>query len=155
MEPVISVIGVGQHLHQHITVCNKADDNTYILGKRNQQLAEILIGNGIMLGVKLLDAAHALNKSRRILTEFIAELLRSNKPLLHHRVKQSRKQRSLLKSRLLHNHDTGPDTPFQSRNTMSISSISTFGNTLAEQTLKPAPILRLKQRPGHPHQFPV
>ena len=108
-----------------------------------------------MLGVKFLDPAHALDKPSCILTELLPEILGRNQPLLYHRIKQGRQQRSLLKPRLLHNHNARPDAPLQSGNPMSISPVGSFGNTLAEQTLKPAPILRLKQRPSQLNKLPV
>ena len=155
MQPILIIRITRQHPHQNIAVCNQAYDHANILGKRYQQFAEVLIGNGIMLGVKFLDAAHALNKLGRILAELLLELIRSDQPLLHHRIKQCREQRSLLEPRLLQQHYTSPYAPLQPRNPMSISPVSPFGNTLAEQPLKPAPILSLKQRPRRCHQLPI
>ena len=155
MQTVLGVGCIGQHLHQYIAVGYQADYYADILGKRYQQLTEVLIGYGVMLGVEFLDAAHALDKLSRILAELLLELLRSNESLLYHGVKQGSKQGCLLKPGLLNNHNTGPDTPFQSRNSVLVSPVSPLGNTFAEQSLKPAPILSLKQRPGRRHQLPV
>ena len=155
MQTVVIIVGARQHLHQHIAVGNKAYDYADILGKGYQKFAEVLIGYGIMLGIEVFDAAHALDELGCILTELLLELFRSDESLLYHRVEQSRKQRCFLEPRLLDYDYTGAYASVKHRNSVSISLVGAFGNTFAEQTFQPVPILSLKQRSRNRHQLPV
>ena len=51
-------------------------------------------------------------------------------------------------------HGAG-DAPLQHGNPVRVSSVGTFFNAFAEQTLEPAPVILLKQRLGCLDQFPV
>ena len=108
-----------------------------------------------MLGIEVLYAAHALDELRRILAKLLLKLLRSNKALLYHGVKQRSQQRGFFKPCLFYDDNAGPDAPLQHGNPMRIRSVGSLFNAFTEQTLEPAPVILLKQRLGCLDQFPV
>ena len=108
-----------------------------------------------MLGIELLNAAHVLYETSGVLAELLAETLRRYQSLLYHGVEQGGQKRGLLESGLLNDDDTGAYASLQCGYSMLVGTVSALGNTLAEQPLKPVPILSLKQRPCRRHQLPV